>query len=84
MDLNGVGFFGAIIIGGLAGWLAERVMKSDMGLFMNILLGIIGAAALNFVLSALGFATGTGLMVYLLVGFIGACILIAVARAVRR
>ena len=84
MDLNGVGLLGAIIIGGLAGWLAEKFMKSDMGIFMNIILGIIGAAALNFVLSLLGIYTGTGLLVYLIVGFIGACLLIAIARAVRR
>ncbi|TDH36214.1 GlsB/YeaQ/YmgE family stress response membrane protein [Pseudohoeflea suaedae] len=84
MDLNGVGILGAIIIGGLAGWLAEKFMKSDMGIFMNIILGIIGAAALNFVLSLLGIYTGTGLLVYLIVGFIGACLLIAIARAVRR
>ena len=84
MDLNGVGFLGAIIVGGVAGWLAEMFMKSNMGIFMNIILGIIGAAALNFLLSVLGIYTGTGLLVYLLVGFVGACILIAVGRMVRR
>ena len=39
-----VGWIAAIIIGGIAGWLAERFMKSDMGLLMNIILGIVGAA----------------------------------------
>ena len=84
MDLNGMGLIGAIIIGGLAGWLAEKFMKSDHGIFMNIILGIIGAAALNFLLSLLGIYTGTGILVYLIVGFIGACILIAIGRAIRR
>ncbi|WP_377289095.1 GlsB/YeaQ/YmgE family stress response membrane protein [Rhizobium sp. SG2393] len=84
MDLNGVGLIGAIVVGGIAGWLAEQFMRSNMGLLMNIVLGIIGAAALNFVLSLAGVYTGTGLLVYLVVGFIGACILIAIARAVRR
>ena len=84
MDLNGVGFLGAIIIGGLAGWLAERFMRSDMGLIMNIILGIIGAALLNFLLGVFGIYTGTGLLVYLIVGFIGACILIALGRAIKR
>lgn len=68
----------------MAGWLAEQFMKSDMGLLMNIVLGIIGAAVLNFLLSLLGVYTGTGALVYLIVGFIGACLLIAVGRAVRR
>ena len=84
MDLNGVGFFGAIIIGGLAGWLAEMFMKSNMGIFMNIILGIIGAALLNFVLALLGVYTGSGWAVYLIVGFVGACILIALGRMLRR
>ncbi|MEO3999730.1 GlsB/YeaQ/YmgE family stress response membrane protein [Mesorhizobium sp. CAU 1732] len=84
MDLNGMGLLGAIIVGGLAGWLAEQFMKSNMGILMNIVLGIIGAAALNFLLSVLGIYTGTGILIYLIVGFIGACILIAIGRAVRR
>jgi uncharacterized membrane protein YeaQ/YmgE (transglycosylase-associated protein family) len=84
MDLNGVGFLGAIIVGGVAGWLAEMFMKSNMGLIMNIVLGIIGAALLNFILSILGIYTGTGWLVYLIVGFVGACILIALGRMLRR
>ncbi|MEI3853772.1 MULTISPECIES: GlsB/YeaQ/YmgE family stress response membrane protein [Ensifer] len=83
MSVNGVGILAAIIIGGLAGWLAEKFMSSNMGLFMNILLGIIGAVVLNFVLAALGMAFA-GWIAYLVIGFIGACLLIAVARVVKR
>ena len=46
--------------------------------------GIIGAALLNFILSILGIYTGTGWLVYLIVGFVGACILIALGRMLRR
>ncbi|MCY1322342.1 Transglycosylase associated protein [compost metagenome] len=83
MSVNGVGILAAIIIGGLAGWLAERFMSSEMGLFMNILLGIIGAVVLNFILEAFGMAFA-GWVAYLVIGFIGACLLIAVGRAVKR
>ncbi|HEV7307895.1 MAG TPA: GlsB/YeaQ/YmgE family stress response membrane protein [Ensifer sp.] len=83
MSVNGVGILAAIIIGGLAGWLAERFMNSDMGLFMNILLGIIGAVVLNFILAAFGMVFA-GWVAYLVIGFIGACLLIAVGRAVKR
>ena len=38
-----IGWIAAIIVGGIAGWLAELFMKSDMGLLMNIVLGIVGA-----------------------------------------
>jgi hypothetical protein len=37
----GVGFFMAIIVGALAGWLAEKLTRSDMGLLANNVMGII-------------------------------------------
>jgi uncharacterized membrane protein YeaQ/YmgE (transglycosylase-associated protein family) len=84
MDVNGVGWIAAIIIGGVAGWLAEMFMKSNMGLLMNIVLGIVGAIVLNAILAALGISLGAGWIAYLVAGFIGACILIWVGRLVRR
>ncbi|ESW91351.1 GlsB/YeaQ/YmgE family stress response membrane protein [Mesorhizobium sp. M0045] len=85
MEMNGVGWVAAIIIGGLAGWLAEMVMKSNTGILMNIVLGIVGAIVLNAILQALNIGIfGVGWIAYLITGFIGACILIAVGRLVRR
>ena len=46
MEEQQIGWIAAIIIGGIAGWLAEQFMKSQMGLVMNIVLGIIGALSL--------------------------------------
>ncbi|MCB1458541.1 MAG: GlsB/YeaQ/YmgE family stress response membrane protein [Nitratireductor sp.] len=43
MGMPGVGFFGLLIIGGLAGWLAERAMNRNHGLLTNILVGIAGS-----------------------------------------
>src|SRR5262249_25881484 len=80
MEEHQVGWIAAIIIGGIAGWLAEQFMKSNMGLLMNIVLGIIGAAIARWLLGFLG-VTLTGWIGYLIAGFIGACILIAVGRA---
>jgi uncharacterized membrane protein YeaQ/YmgE (transglycosylase-associated protein family) len=57
-------------------------MKSQMGLVMNIVLGIVGAAVASWLLSLLGVSLG-GWLGYLIAGFIGACILIFAARAVR-
>ncbi|ESZ19833.1 MULTISPECIES: GlsB/YeaQ/YmgE family stress response membrane protein [Mesorhizobium] len=85
MDVNGVGWIAAIIIGGLAGWLAEMFMKSNMGILMNIVLGIVGAIVLNAILQALNIgAFGTGWIAYLITGFVGACLLILAGRMVRR
>ena len=39
----GVGFLGMIIIGILAGWIAEKVTASDHGLLTNLLVGIAGS-----------------------------------------
>jgi uncharacterized membrane protein YeaQ/YmgE (transglycosylase-associated protein family) len=50
----GVGWIAAIIIGGIAGWLAEQFMKSNMGMIMNIVLGIVGAAIVSAILSYFG------------------------------
>ncbi len=85
MHTNGVGWIAAIIVGGLAGWLAEMVMKTNTGIFMNIILGIAGAVVLNAILQALNIqGFGVGWVAYLITGFIGACILIFVRRLVRR
>ncbi|RWN94709.1 GlsB/YeaQ/YmgE family stress response membrane protein [Mesorhizobium sp.] len=85
MDVNGVGWIAAIIIGGLAGWLAEMFMKSNMGILMNIVLGIVGAIVLNAILQVLNIgAFGTGWIAYLITGFVGACLLILAGRMVRR
>lgn len=85
MEGSGVGWLGAIIIGGIAGWLAEKFMNSPMGVFMNIVLGIVGAVVANWLLVHLFHAQPSdGKLSYLITGFVGACLLIAVARLVRR
>lgn len=39
----GVGFFTMLLIGAIAGWIAERVTSSDHGILTNILVGIAGS-----------------------------------------
>jgi uncharacterized membrane protein YeaQ/YmgE (transglycosylase-associated protein family) len=84
MEGEGVGWIAAIIIGGIAGWLAEKFMHSNMGLLMNIVLGIVGAIVANFILGVLNIHPLVGWLGYLITGFVGACILIALGRLVRR
>ena len=83
MENQAIGWIAAIIIGGIAGWLAEQFMKSQMGLVMNVVLGIVGAAVASWLFNLLGVSLG-GWLGYLIAGFIGACILIFAARAIRR
>jgi uncharacterized membrane protein YeaQ/YmgE (transglycosylase-associated protein family) len=80
MEEQQVGWIAGIIIGGIAGWLAEKFMKSQMGLLMNILLGVVGAAVADWLFGFLG-VTFAGWIGYLIAGFVGACILIVIARA---
>ena len=82
MDDAQVGWIAAIVIGGVAGWLAEQFMKSEMGILMNIVLGVIGAAIASAILSFFGVHLG-GWIGYLIAGFIGAVLLIWIVRAVQ-
>jgi uncharacterized membrane protein YeaQ/YmgE (transglycosylase-associated protein family) len=77
-----IGWIAAIILGGIAGWLAERFMKSDMSLLMNIVLGIVGAVIGSAILSFFGIALG-GWLGYVISGFVGASLLIWIVRALR-
>jgi len=43
LGMPGVGFFGMLIIGILAGWIAEKATASDHGLLTNLLVGIAGS-----------------------------------------
>ena len=83
MNDASIGWIAAIIIGGLAGWIASGLMKTDTGIFLNIVLGIIGAAIASFLFGILGISFG-GWIGYLIAGVIGACILVGVVRAVKR
>ncbi|MBB4077306.1 putative membrane protein YeaQ/YmgE (transglycosylase-associated protein family) [Bartonella fuyuanensis] len=82
MENANIGWIAAIIIGGLAGWAAQYIMKSQTGILLNIILGIIGAALASFLFSLLGvnFAGWPG---YLISGFLGACILIWIGQRIR-
>ena len=78
--MSGIGWFAALIVGGLAGWGAEKYMERDHSVLVNVILGILGAMVFNFILmtifgSILGGWIGQGFS-----GFVGACLLIAAAQ----
>jgi uncharacterized membrane protein YeaQ/YmgE (transglycosylase-associated protein family) len=80
--VEGYGWIISIILGALAGWIAENVMKFDTGLLMNIVLGIVGAMVGNFLLSLIGVGL-TGIVGQLIVAVLGACILIYAYRMMK-
>jgi uncharacterized membrane protein YeaQ/YmgE (transglycosylase-associated protein family) len=54
--MSGVGLIGALVIGILAGWIAERVMSRNHGLLTNLIVGVIGSFVGAAVAGLLGFA----------------------------
>ncbi|MCC7503352.1 MAG: GlsB/YeaQ/YmgE family stress response membrane protein [Flavobacteriales bacterium] len=74
----------SILIGALAGWLAGQVMKGEgYGALKNILLGMVGGVVGGLVFGFLGI-TPTNLIGRLLMAVVGAVVLIALARALRK
>jgi uncharacterized membrane protein YeaQ/YmgE (transglycosylase-associated protein family) len=81
--MEGIGWIGAIIIGGIAGWIAEKIMKTDHNMLMNIIMGIVGALVANAILMFVFGNTLGGWIGQLIVAVIGACLLIWIYRLIR-
>ncbi len=81
--MNGVGLIGAIVIGALAGWLAEKLMKRNHGLLTNLAVGLVGALIGGFLAHALGWDY-VGFWASLVVSVVGAVILLAFLSALKR
>lgn len=71
-----------LIIGGIIGWLASVVMKTNaqMGVISNVIVGIVGASLGGWIAGLLGI-TASGVGTYL-VAVAGAALLIAILRTV--
>ena len=76
-----MGWIGAIIIGGVVGWIASILAKTNaqMGLIANILVGIVGSALGHWVFGLLGFAAYGGLARFA-VSVVGAVLLILLLK----
>jgi uncharacterized membrane protein YeaQ/YmgE (transglycosylase-associated protein family) len=78
--MEGVGFLAMLVIGALAGWIAERFTRSDHGLLTNIVIGIAGAFIGGFLASVLGISV-RGFWGMLIAAIFGATLLIVIFRA---
>lgn len=83
-------FIFIIIIGGILGWLASLVMRTDaqQGLFLNIIVGIVGAILAGFFITPLiggaPITEGQFDIRSLIASFIGALVLLAIVNLFRR
>ena len=80
---GGMGIIGWIVIGILAGFIAEKVMKRDHGLLMNLLVGVCGALLGGFLAGLLGMGANSFIM-SLLIATAGAILLLFLLSAAKR
>jgi len=84
-----MGWIIALIVGGIAGWLASLVMNRDasMGIFWNIVVGCIGSLVGNAVagpLLGIGGSVQEFSLTGLIIAFVGAVILLGIVNLVQR
>lgn len=77
------GWIGGIVLGGLAGWVASMIMRTNesMGLLLNIVVGVVGAIIGNIVFGLLGGSGTNGFSLWsFIVALVGAIILLFIVR----
>ena len=83
-----MGWIIALIVGGIAGWLASMVMARDasMGIFWNIVVGCVGSLIGNLIANQFGYAGSVRefSLTGLIIAFVGAVVLLAVANLIQR
>ena len=79
-----------LIVGGIVGWLASLIMRTDgqQGIFLNIVVGIVGAALAGFIITPLiggaPITSGEISIPSILVSLLGAIVLLGVINLFRR
>jgi len=79
-----------VLVGGVLGWLASIVMRTDgqQGILLNVVVGVVGALLAGVILTPLvggaPITSGSYSLVSLLVSFLGAVVLLAIINLVRR
>ena len=85
-----MGLIVLLIVGGLIGWVASMIMRTDgqQGIFLNIVVGIVGAALAGFLVTPLigGAPITSGVLSIqsVLVSLVGAIVLLAIINLFRR
>jgi uncharacterized membrane protein YeaQ/YmgE (transglycosylase-associated protein family) len=84
-----MGWIVALIVGGVAGWLASLLMKRDasMGIVLNIVVGCVGSVVGNMIMGPLLGITGSVQSFSiqgLIVAVVGASVLLGVVNLIKR
>ena len=75
-----------LIIGGVIGWIASMIMRTDaqQGIFLNIIVGIVGAFIGGLILSGGSINNAPLTLTSFIVSLLGAVVLLAIVNLVRR
>jgi len=79
-----------LVVGGILGWLASIVMRTDgqQGIFLNVIVGIVGAFLAGFIITPLiggaPVTSGNFDIRSLIASFLGAVVLLAIVNMFRR
>lgn len=76
-----------LILGGIIGWLASIVMRTDaqQGAFLNVVVGVVGSFIGGFILRSMGKINDNDFSISAIIAaFVGAIILLAIVNLVRR
>ena len=85
-----VGLIILLVVGGLIGWVASMIMRTDgqQGIFLNIVVGIVGAVLAGFLLTPLiggaPITSGVISIQSVLISLLGAVVLLAIINLFRR
>jgi len=79
-----------LVVGGIIGWLASILMRTDaqQGIFLNIVVGVVGALIAGFLITPLiggaPITSGSFDILSLFASFLGAVVLLAIVNLFRR
>jgi uncharacterized membrane protein YeaQ/YmgE (transglycosylase-associated protein family) len=74
-----------IVVGVIAGWAAGKIMKgSGYGVLGDLVLGLLGGLVGGWLLGVLGLYSGGGLIPSIITAIIGAVVLVAIVRMIKK
>lgn len=83
--MHGGGIVVLLLVGLIAGWLAGLIVRGrGFGMIGDLIIGVIGAFIGSWIFAALGIFIGMGLVGAIISATIGAVVLVAIIRLVRR
>ena len=81
--MSGLGWLSFLIVGLIAGWIADKVMQRGHSLIENLVVGVIGAYLGALLFRILGLAA-TGFVGALVIAIVGSVVLLAIVGALRK